>query len=187
MTATASSYNGTTLVKVTALDTCGAGAVSTFNVNVVGADQRAARTNTYPTSNRDAGSHPDLSPSPTPGPGSVDTTFNVNVSGGFAYGISTAIQPDGKIIIAGDFTAVGAVTRTNIARLNPDGTLDMTFNPNADALVTSVAVQADGKIPCSEAASQPWAGWHAIISRGLIPTAPLTEALIPTRTARSTA
>src|SRR5205807_125159 len=39
-----------------------------------------------------------------------------------------------------------AVTRNRIARLNPDGTLDTAFNPNANATVYSIAVQADGKI-----------------------------------------
>ena len=38
------------------------------------------------------------------------------------------------------------MTRNNIARLNPDGTLDTAFNPNANSAVRSIAVQADGKI-----------------------------------------
>ena len=46
------------------------------------------------------------------------------------------VQPDGKILIGGDFTTLSpnggaAVTRNHIARLNPDGTLDTAFNPNA--------------------------------------------------------
>src|SRR6267378_3497563 len=61
------------------------------------------------------------------------------------------VQPDGKILIGGDFTTLApnggvAVTRNRIARLNPDGTLDTTFNPNANSAVLSIAVQADGKI-----------------------------------------
>ncbi|MFL6590908.1 MAG: hypothetical protein ACJ8M4_12140, partial [Chthoniobacterales bacterium] len=39
-----------------------------------------------------------------------------------------------------------AVTRNHIARLNPDGTLDTAFNPNANNSVYSIAVQADGRI-----------------------------------------
>src|SRR5438094_10179849 len=38
------------------------------------------------------------------------------------------------------------VTRNHIARLNPDGTLDNAFDPNANGNVHSFAVQADGKI-----------------------------------------
>src|SRR5437867_4474729 len=61
------------------------------------------------------------------------------------------VQADGKILIGGDFTSLspngGApVTRNRIARLNPDGTLDTAFNPNANGVVISTAVQADGKI-----------------------------------------
>src|ERR1700682_6138513 len=61
------------------------------------------------------------------------------------------VQPDGKILIGGDFTTLSpnggvAVTRNRIARLNPDGTLDTAFDPNANGIVHSIAVQADGKI-----------------------------------------
>jgi uncharacterized delta-60 repeat protein len=61
------------------------------------------------------------------------------------------VQPDGKILIGGDFTTLspygGApITRNRIARLNPDGTIDAAFNPNANGNVWSVALQPDGKI-----------------------------------------
>ena len=64
---------------------------------------------------------------------------------------AVAVQADGKILIGGDFTTVapngGApVTRNHIARLNPDGTLDPLWNPNANSTVFAIAVQADGKI-----------------------------------------
>ena len=61
------------------------------------------------------------------------------------------VQPNGKILIGGDFTTLspngGApVTRNHIARLNPDGTPDTGFDPNADNSVYAIALQADGKI-----------------------------------------
>jgi uncharacterized delta-60 repeat protein len=56
------------------------------------------------------------------------------------------LQPDGKILIGGAFTAIGGVPRSRIARLNADGTLDAAFDPNANNLVLSLAVQSDGKI-----------------------------------------
>lgn len=61
------------------------------------------------------------------------------------------VQENGKILIGGDFSTLapngGApVTRIGIARLNPDGTLDAAFNPNANSFVVSIAVQTDGKI-----------------------------------------
>ena len=64
---------------------------------------------------------------------------------------AVVVQPDGKILIGGDFTTLSpnggaAVTRNRIARLNPDGTLDTAFNPNANGEVDAIAVQADGKV-----------------------------------------
>lgn len=61
------------------------------------------------------------------------------------------VQPDGKILLGGSFTSLspngGApVTRNHIARLNPDGTLDTIFDPNANGIVYAIAVQADGQI-----------------------------------------
>jgi hypothetical protein len=61
------------------------------------------------------------------------------------------VQPDGRILIGGGFTTLApnggaTVTRNRIARLNPDGTLDTAFNPNANGFVESIAVQADGKV-----------------------------------------
>jgi uncharacterized delta-60 repeat protein len=65
--------------------------------------------------------------------------------------LTVVVQPDGKILIGGDFTTLspnggGTVTRNHIARLNPDGTLDSAFNPNASGEVDAIAVQADGKV-----------------------------------------
>lgn len=66
---------------------------------------------------------------------------------GAGYVRDTALQPDGKLIIAGGFDHVLGVVRNNIARLNADGTLDMGFDPNAlTGDVNCVVVQPDGKI-----------------------------------------
>ncbi len=70
--------------------------------------------------------------------------LNLNVAG--SYVMATAVQPDGKTIISGSFSSVLGVPRSNIARLNADGTLDTGFDPKANGEVASVAVQADGKI-----------------------------------------
>ena len=81
-------------------------------------------------------------------PGGVDPLFDPNVGGGIVR--ATAIQPDGKILIAGRFTSVGGVERRNIARLNADGSVESaaTFNPGTGVnnTVHAVAVQRDGKI-----------------------------------------
>jgi uncharacterized delta-60 repeat protein len=59
---------------------------------------------------------------------------------------SLAIQPDGKTLVGGFFDRVGGAARFNLARLNPDGSVDAGFAPGASASVHSLAVQADGKI-----------------------------------------
>ncbi len=56
--------------------------------------------------------------------GSLDLSFqNPNVNGTLGV-ISMVLQPNGKIIISGAFSAVAGITRNNAARLNVDGTLD---------------------------------------------------------------
>jgi len=70
-------------------------------------------------------------------PGDVDP-LNANVFGSFV--VATAVQPDGKTILAGNVTSVLGQPRNNIARLNADGTLDAGFNPNANGRILGVAV-----------------------------------------------
>jgi uncharacterized delta-60 repeat protein len=80
--------------------------------------------------------------------GSLDTTFNPNANGD-VYTI--ALQRNGKVLLGGQFTTLSpnggaTVTRNRVARVNQDGTLDTSFNPNANNFVFSIAVQADGKV-----------------------------------------
>src|SRR5882724_9622960 len=62
------------------------------------------------------------------------------------------VQSDGKILVGGDFNGLNSIggttgqTRNYLARLNPDGSLDTTFDPNANGVVYAIAVQLDGKI-----------------------------------------
>ena len=63
---------------------------------------------------------------------------------------AVVVQPDGKILIGGDFTALSlnggaAVTRTRMARLNPDGTSTRLLI-RRPTCCRSIAVQADGSI-----------------------------------------
>jgi uncharacterized delta-60 repeat protein len=59
-----------------------------------------------------------------------------------------AVQPDGKMIIGGEFTTYNGTSSNRIARLNADGSLDTTFDPGsgANGPIRTIAVQADGKI-----------------------------------------
>src|SRR5215510_1256006 len=54
------------------------------------------------------------------------------------------VQPDGKILVNGSFTAVNGAPRSTIARFNADGTLDVDFVPAA--LSSFILLQPDGKI-----------------------------------------
>ena len=78
--------------------------------------------------------------------GTLDLMFNVNAStNNIVNGI--AVQPDGKIVIAGAFTMVNGEPRNRIARLNPNGTLDPDFTlVNLNDNVFAIALQTDGKI-----------------------------------------
>jgi uncharacterized delta-60 repeat protein len=62
---------------------------------------------------------------------------------------SIAVQADGKILAGGSFAganSIGGQTRNRIARLDPSTGLADSFDPNANGLINSIAVQADGKI-----------------------------------------
>ena len=60
--------------------------------------------------------------------------------------LALAAQPDGKFLIAGEFTQIGLTTKRHIARLNADGTLDTSFNASTDDDVYAIAIQSDGKV-----------------------------------------
>ena len=84
------------------------------------------------------------------GGGLVDPSFNLGGYGANGALNDLAVQPDGKIIIAGTFTKYNgnATVPNSIARLKADGTLDPTFNPGgpgADSVVIKVALQPDGR------------------------------------------
>ncbi len=87
--------------------------------------------------------------------GRWDTNFNQR--GGPNFAVRTiAVQPDGKILIGGCFTNLGyfpvLAGRQHLARLNPDGSVDPSFNPGAgfrgtsDGYVRAIAMQPDGRI-----------------------------------------
>jgi uncharacterized delta-60 repeat protein len=79
--------------------------------------------------------------------GTLDSTFNPGAGGDYYPGVySVAVQADGKILVGGVFNTLGGQSRTNLGRLNADGTLDSTFNVGANGGVRSLALQADGKM-----------------------------------------
>ncbi len=102
--------------------------------------------------------------------GALDGTFNTNgkyrdVQGSYRYGQiafqKVAIQPDGKILMAGNNGAINlGVLNIRLERLNTDGTLDASFGnsgrldldfsrpgmTNINTYLGGIAVQPDGKI-----------------------------------------
>ncbi len=86
--------------------------------------------------------------------GSVDATFSGLIEGASdAFDTQylgdiqeIAIQPDGKILVAGDFSQFNGTARNGIARLTNTGALDTTFNPDANALVSALLPLPDGSL-----------------------------------------
>jgi uncharacterized delta-60 repeat protein len=87
--------------------------------------------------------------------GAADQTFNYNVVGnGLDNGVlankSLAVQPDGKILVGGDFTTYdGSAAPDYLLRLNTDGTLDTGFNSGGsgpNGVIHTIGLQSDGKI-----------------------------------------
>ena len=81
--------------------------------------------------------------------GTLDTGFDPMADGPIS---SVVVQADGKVLLGGSFYslqpngAVVPVVRKRIARLNADGTLDTSFDPNANGDVSCIALQPDGRI-----------------------------------------
>ncbi len=80
--------------------------------------------------------------------GLLDTSFDPGTgpSGSGLY--SVAIQDDGKILIGGAFNVYDGTGRLNIARLNDDGSIDLSFDPGsgANGALETVVLQSDGKV-----------------------------------------
>jgi uncharacterized delta-60 repeat protein len=77
--------------------------------------------------------------------GSLDTTFEPGT--GADNNVRTLVlQPDGKMLIGGQFTTYDGVSRVRVARLESNGALDPAFNPGAgaDNQVRAIAALEDG-------------------------------------------
>jgi len=108
--------------------------------------------------------------------GALDLTFNSTgyvtfLGAGADYGKSVAIQPDGKIVIAG-ICNNGSYSDFGVVRYNSDGTIDTGFGTNGKVTtsVTSyndgaygVAIQADGKIVVAGFASNGTSSDFAVV------------------------
>ncbi len=79
--------------------------------------------------------------------GALDNSFNPG-SGFDASVLAVALQADGKVMVGGWFNLFNGSSRSRIARLNADGTLDTSFDPGTgfNSYVSSLAMQPDGKV-----------------------------------------
>jgi uncharacterized delta-60 repeat protein len=79
--------------------------------------------------------------------GTLDNTFspaNLGVVGAIG---KIALQPDGKVLVSGYFTHLNGIVRSQMARVNSDGTLDTTFSAQIGVgNVENITVLSNGKI-----------------------------------------
>ncbi|NVB85604.1 MAG: hypothetical protein HOV81_44985 [Kofleriaceae bacterium] len=107
-------------------------------------------------------------------PGSVDTSFGnvilpVGISDDYAY--ATAIQADGKVLLAGRVAEAGG--KFAIVRLTRDGELDSTFGGTGKVTtyvgfggtIHGLAIQPDGKIVAVGSATRTGGGYVFIVVR----------------------
>lgn len=82
------------------------------------------------------------------GSGDIDESLAINFSVTEQGGVfHTAQQPDGKILLGGEFQYAENLVRRSLVRYNTDGSLDLSFDPQRNlSIVSSFALQPDGKI-----------------------------------------
>jgi uncharacterized delta-60 repeat protein len=80
--------------------------------------------------------------------GSVDNSFVIGT--GFNSTVNTiALQPDGKILVGGNFTSYSGVSKNGIVRLNTNGSIDTSFVIGTGFTISNantIVLQSDGKI-----------------------------------------
>jgi len=75
--------------------------------------------------------------------GALDTDFTTSVPGpfgGFGALQSFAVQPDGRILIGGNFESINQEARLYIGRVHPNGSLDNSFTIGANG--TRISIRA---------------------------------------------
>jgi uncharacterized delta-60 repeat protein len=102
---------------------------------------------------------PDFSTLPAWPVPTLDPNFKPAITRDGGFLSSIAVQSDGKVIVAGGFNAINGVARDGLARLNADGSVDVSFDPGTGVCcgsgigpsdlggsVSALAIQKDGKI-----------------------------------------
>ena len=77
--------------------------------------------------------------------GTIDPAFTPGT--GVNSGVyDVVLQTDNKILIGGSFSTYDGSARSNLARLNTDGTLDNAFTDQTNGYVRNTVLQPDGKL-----------------------------------------
>ncbi len=79
----------------------------------------------------------------------LDTGFTLPGSGLNGGVNALAVQGDGRIVLGGGFSTFNGTSRTNIARIHSDGSLDSSFIPGTGAFngaVSGLVILSDGRI-----------------------------------------
>ncbi len=77
--------------------------------------------------------------------GQIDDTFSIG-RGGDKEARAVAVQPDGKILVGGNFVRFNGESHQRVVRLNEDGSVDSSFKASLNQAAWRMAVQRDGQI-----------------------------------------
>jgi uncharacterized delta-60 repeat protein len=76
----------------------------------------------------------------------LDPSFNIGTGAQGGFVESMALQPDGKILICGNFTSFNGFPHGYVVRLNSGGSVDTSFVSDVGYWTRYMALQTDGKI-----------------------------------------
>jgi len=69
--------------------------------------------------------------------------LNLRISGRVTH---VALQADGKLIVAGDYSEIDDTEASTLSRLNADGSLDTSWLPSASTSISALAISDDGNL-----------------------------------------
>jgi len=80
--------------------------------------------------------------------GSLDPTFSASGFSGFTYVFAIAVQPDGKVLLAGEFSNYQGHACHNIIRVDQFGVYDPSFQPGTGTndVIYTMRLQENGRI-----------------------------------------
>jgi len=78
--------------------------------------------------------------------GTLDNTFQSGMAGADSYVGCVAVDPGGKVLVGGQYATMNGMGRTNLARLNSNGSLDTNFLADVDSFPEQMVVQPDSRV-----------------------------------------